>query len=574
MKNKTSTICLAVIAITLSGLGAGASWAQSADLVLTHGKVQTMNAGRDWQQAICIVDKRISYVGSNEGAEDCIGKDTEVVDLAGQLVLPGFIDSHMHMFYGSAADVGVNLSVADTMEKLIKALHEVKLLNPGSGAIYTRGWQNFLFPPEGPSKTMLDEIFGDRAVILGSVDGHSTWFSSAALKQAGVDKTIADPQPGVRFWERDPQSGELLGTAREGAGAVVMEKLLNQSPAMFEQRLRLWLPRANAAGLTGVVDAGMGAPTLKDAYRTLSKLEGQNKLSLRVFSSVRKGQLSDGDVVADFQTAKETYTSEMIHVTAIKLMADGVPEAHTAYMLDDYKDMPGSRGKPMLSAEELNKVVLEAEQNNISVHIHAIGGAAVRMALDAIQNARNSVPGEGKTHVIAHMDYVDAVDIPRFKALNVVPQTSIQWATVDPSYDTFVKYVGREVHDAAYPIHDILAAGGRQTFGTDWPAAAFLSTYKPLIQLETAVTRRLSGDHSYPERGEGQGISVMQAVEALTINVAYQVQMADQLGSLEVGKLADMIVLGNNIFEIPSQKIHTTPVNMTISNGKVVHDNR
>ncbi len=562
--------------VTLIGLFSGllaASAAMADDIILTNGKIQTMDDKRQWVEAVCIKEKRIHYVGSNKGAQKCISEESRVIDLNGQLVLPGFMDSHLHIFYGSVVDVGVNLSLADTMEKLIASLKEMRDLNPGDEPLYARGWQNFLFPPDGPRKEVLDEIFGDRVVMLGSVDGHSKWFSSAALREAGVDKSIEDPQPGVRFWERDKETGELLGTTREGAGDVVTDKLLKRSKAIYEERLKMWLPRANAAGLTGVFDAGMGAPSMEDAYEILTRMDTEGDLTLRVYGSVRAAPNS-GKTHADyFKGVQLRFSSDLVKPAAIKLMADGVPEAHTAYMLDDYRDTPGSRGMPMVSPEKLSDMVLDAEQKNVPVHIHAIGDAAVRMSLDAIEAAQEAVEGQGPRHAIAHMDYVHDDDIPRFAALDVVPQTSIQWATVDPSYDTFVSYVGNDIHDGAYPIKSIMDAGGRQTFGTDWPAAAFLSTYKPLIMLETAVTRRLNGDTQSPERGQGEGITVMQAVEALTRNVAYQLGRENWLGSLEKGKMADLIVLDQNIFEILSHNIHKTEVNMTIVNGKIVHQN-
>ena len=562
--------------IFISGLGicllTPTAMAMASDIVFVNGKIQTVDKDRSWAEALCITGNTISYVGDDAGAKSCISDSTRVIDLEGRLVLPGFMDSHLHPFYGAASDAGVNLSVADTMEKLSAALHEMKRLNPGNDPIYSRGWQNFLFPPQGPNKNMLDDIFGDRAIILGSVDGHSSWFSSGALNRAGVDKSIKDPKPGVSFWERDPQTGELLGTAREGAGSLVGEKLIKRTKAFYKKMFMEWLPRANASGLTGVFDAGMGAPTMLDAYDILAELDDANALTLRYFTTIVGRKYGDKTAADRFLEIEKKYTSTLVKPTSIKFMADGVPEAHTAFMLEDYKDTPGNRGKPLTDPQDLKSMILDAEQKNVSVHIHAIGDAAVRLSLDAIEQARTAVTGDGKRHAIGHMDYVTPEDVIRFKELNVVPQTSIQWATVDPSYDTFVRYVGNKVHDGAYPIRDILDAGGKQTFGTDWPAAAYLSTYKPLIQIETAVTRRLSGVTTGPERGEQQNISVMEAIEALTINVAYQVHEEDYLGSLEVGKVADIIALDTNIFEIPVHTIHKTSVDITVVNGKIVYE--
>ena len=568
-------IAIAAMGLLVSACGEAEQRLPAADLVLTGGKIQTMDAGRTWAEALCVTGTDINYVGSAEGAGACVGTATKVIDLAGRLVIPGLMDSHLHIFGGSISDVGVNLTLATTMDELRAALEEMKRLNPGTAPLSGRGWQNYLFDRFGPRKEMLDDVFGsERAVMLSSVDGHSTWYSSGALAAAGVDAGVIDPNPGVSFWERDPQTGELLGVAREGAGRELIDaKLLERTPDAYRTALKKWLPRASASGLTAVFDAGMGAPTLIDAYDILGELDGQGELPLRVYSSVPAYPDGTDNPAMTVLQNREKYSSAHHQPYSVKAFADGVPEGHTAYMLHDYADTPGDRGVPMTEPTRMHQVVMDAEKLGVPVHVHAIGGAAIRMALDAFEAARKFDVGAAARprHAIGHMDYVDAVDVPRFAALDVIPQTSVQWATVDPSYDTFVSYVGKDVHDAGYPIRDILDAGGRQTFGTDWPAAAFLSTYKPLIQIETAVTRRLSGVESGPERGEGQGISVMEALEAMTRNTAYQLGVEDQLGSLEVGKRADILVLGGNLFDMPPHEIHQTEVQVTIMDGKIVH---
>jgi predicted amidohydrolase YtcJ len=561
-------------ALTAAGLLAGCGDAgptysgPPADLVLRDGRIVTVDAGRTEAEALCVLGRDLVYVGSSAGAEGCVGPDTEVVELEGRLVLPGFIDSHAHVLGGSISEVGVNLSLADTPELLREALAEILALNPGDGVIYARGWQNHLFPSEGPRRELLDSVFGDRPVILGSVDGHSTWFSSGALAAAGVDSSIDDPDPGVSFWERDPETGRLLGTAREGAGGVVSRALLSREPEDYRRAFLNWLPRAAASGLTGAFDAGMGAPSGEDAYVLLSDLASSGDLTLRVFTSV---PVSYEDPSARLKAVRDQYGSDFLVPVAIKLMADGVPEGHTAFMLSEYIDRPGFRGEPMMTPDELAAQVTAAEEAGESVHIHAIGSAAVRMALDAIEEAREAVPGDGPRHGIAHMDFVTREDIPRFAQLDVVAQTSIQWATRDPSYDNIGSFVGMDVVEDAYPVRSLIEAGAIQTFGTDWPAAAYLSTYEPLIQLEVAVTRQLPGRSENPVRSPGERLDVMEAVRSLTIQTARQVGADEWLGSLEVGKRADLIVLARDLFEIDPYEIHTTAVDLTLVDGRVVH---
>ena len=490
-----------------------------------------------------------------------------------RLLLPGFMDSHIHALGGARTDVGINLSLADTPEKLKAALIGLRDANPGTGVIYARGWQNHLFDAQGPRAAMLDAIFGDRPVILNSVDGHSGWYSSAALRLGGATAATPDPEPGVSFFERDAKTGALLGTGREGAGGFITDKLVSQAPAEYEAAFRRWLPRAAEAGLTSVFDAGMGAPEEEDAYRLLASLEKQGALTLRMFTSTGDRGPKD-DPVARLVALKAAYTGELLRPTAVKLYADGVPEGHTAYLLQPYRDRPGYPGTPMMTPQFVHDRVLAAERAGVPVHVHAIGGAAIRETLDAIERVRKErgepASGPGQRHTIAHMDLVDPADIPRFKPLGVVAQTSIQWATRDPSFDNIAAFVGTPAMEAAYPVRTIIASGAVQSFGTDWPAASYLSTYKPLTQIEVAVTRRLPGQRGNPPRNPAQALTVAQAVTGLTRATAWQVGADKILGSLEAGKRADLIILDRDIFTIDPFTIAAGSALLTMVNGRIV----
>jgi predicted amidohydrolase YtcJ len=265
----------------------------------------------------------------------------------------------------------------------------------------------------------------------------------------------------------------------------------------------------------------------------------------------------------------KNYQSEYVNPTAVKLLADGVPEAHTAFMVDDYADRPGDRGSPMTSPEQLTAYVKAANSNGIAVHIHAIGDAAIDMSLTAIAEAGNSELGW--QNAIAHMDFVRPEDIARLKTLQVTAQKSIQWATVDPSYYGIGKFVGMETMERAYPAKSILEAGGNLSLGSDWPSAAYLSTFKPFTLIEIAQTRRLPGYTEGPIRGESERISLMQSLYAITMGSARQLGIADKVGSLEVGKRADLIMLAEDIFTQPSNEINTNYSVLTMLDGKVVY---
>jgi predicted amidohydrolase YtcJ len=444
-------LALSLISLTILSACSNTDKVEPADLVFSGGHIFTADPLIPQASAVAVRGDRIVYVGSSEGVEVFVDERTRQIPIGDGLLIPGLMDSHTHIFMGSFTDVGVNLSHADTPEKLQAALEKIRDDQPGEGTLYARGWQNHLFPKTGPEAEILDTIFGDRVVILQSVDGHSTWFSSRALKEGGVDESFPDPEPGVSFFERDPLTNRPLGTAREKAGTHIKEAFIPGDKAAYEERLISWLPRAAAAGLTSVFDAWTGAPTEEEAYQIWQELNARGALSLRVFGSVR--ELDDADIIAErFANYTAQYSNPMVRPEAVKMAADGVPEGHTAYLLTPYVDSSNEDfGKPMMSKAEMKANIEVYFAQNIPIHIHAIGGAAVRQSLDAIEAARVATQNQTVRATIAHMDFVHPDDIERFAALNVTAQTSIQWAARDPSYFNIGSFVGMEKVENAYP---------------------------------------------------------------------------------------------------------------------------
>ena len=556
--------------ITLSGCSSEYP-VEPADLVFSGGPIFTSDPLKPAASALAVRGDTIVYVGDSDGLAPFIDNDTQQISIGDGLLIPGLMDSHTHVFNGSFADVGVNLSLADTREKLQLALETIRAANPGNAPVYARGWQNHLFPKTGPTAAELDAIFGDRIVILGSVDGHSRWFSSRALQEGGVTASTPDPQPGVSFFERDPLTNTPLGTGREKAGAELVEQFIAGDQLAYQERFVAWLPRAAAAGLTSVFDAWAGAPSETDAYEIWRSLDQAGELTLRIFGSVRETDNAT-KIASRFKRFSEEFSGDLVRPEAVKLAADGVPEGHTAFLLTPYVDSHNEDfGQPMISKADLTSNIETYFSYDIPVHIHAIGGGAVRMSLDAIETARTVTGNDSVRATIAHMDFVHPEDIPRFSALNVTAQTSIQWAARDPSYFNIGSFVGMDKVENAYPVRSIMMSGANQSFGADWPASAYLSTYRPLELIEAAVTRRLPGTPDMPARNADQAVTVAEAIVAMTRNTAIQVGELDALGSLTEGKRADVVLLKNNLFEIPQETISSTPVLMTVVNGQVVH---
>ena len=368
-----------------------------------------------------------------------------------------------------------------------------------------------------------------------------------------------------------PNTRELLGTVREGAGNIVRNAVLSFDRGSYKRALERWLPNAAAAGLTTVYDAGASAPTEEDAYQILAELEQEGKLTLRVFGSVGY-QFGDDEPAARLLDLKSRFTGSYFRPYAVKLYADGVPEGHTAYLLTPYLDRPESTGEPMIAPDRMAELIGSAFARDVPVHIHAIGDGAIRMTLDAIELARNSTGKHEVAAAIAHMDFVHSVDIPRFAELGVVAQTSIQWAAQDPSYENIGAFVGMQRMHDAYPVKSLIEAGALQTFGADWPAAAYFSTYKPLNLLEAAVPRQLPGAVEMPVRNPRERLELSDAIAGMTIRAAMQLNADGQIGSIQAGKKADLIVLERNLFEVPAHEIHDVRVLMTLMDGRIVHE--
>lgn len=269
---------------------------------------------------------------------------------------------------------------------------------------------------------------------------------------------------------------------------------------------------------------------------------------------------------------KERFHSDLIQVPVLKIQLDGGVETHTAALLEPYADRPGTRGELLLPPEELMPMVAEAHAAGLDIHVHAIGDRTTRLALDAVEAARRAHGVYDRRHTICHLQLVDRRDIPRFRQLGVIAQTTTIWATVDPNWEhNTLPVIGDRAHDT-YPVNRLFAAGVPVTFGSDWPASVYLSSHKPLDGIEIGMTRRLLGDPEAPVLAPaGQRLSLPQMISGYTINAAYQLHLERRVGSIETGKRADLVVLGENLFEVPPHEIHAVPVVLTMMDGRVTH---
>ena len=577
MKSTYKLACYFVFIAAVLGMAALPSFAgQQADYVFKNGAVYTIDSKNPTAQAIAITGKHISYVGTNNGVVAFIGDKTQVIDLKGQMLLPGFIESHIHPTMALVAE-GADLQF-DSLDELLASVKKWAEAHPDAKVIRGFGWRYSLFPTTGPTKEPLDKLFPDRPVFLFAIDGHSGWVNSKALEMAGVNAKSPDPVPGFSFYARDPKTGEPTGWVVEGpAEQAVFFKLQPPSAELAIAAMTEMLPKFSAAGITAVFDAGISTMPTEDGLDGYQNLEKENKLPIRVVASYYWNNPATEDPAGIALKLRDKYHSELVQFRALKVNADGGEAQHTAVMLKPYFDRPGFHGDYLLDPKLMEAAVLKAQANGLDTHCHCYGDAALRTYLDIVAKAEKQYPNSPSRHTLAHALLITDPDVPRFKELNVTMQTSAQWITPDPYSEMVVQILGNEVVNTEWArMNSVLKAGGRLALGTDWPAAGYVSSYRPLEAIQVALTRAI-----LPQYGDKQFTPIMppaderitldEALKAYTMGSAYVLDMEKTIGSLEVGKLADIVVLEKDLYKIPPADISTTKVRLTMMNGKVTY---
>jgi predicted amidohydrolase YtcJ len=415
-----------------------------------------------------------------------------------------------------------------------------------------------------PHKKYLDELFPNRPAFLVGYDGHTSWANSKALALAGIDKDTPNPANGAIV--RDPQTGEATGALKESASSLVGKLVPKPTRTEKLAALRAGIHWANENGLTRVHSAGGDFPEF-DLY---DELRRQGQLTLRMYIAyfLNPPELRPRDLAA-IEDARKKYTGDWLSGGAVKMMIDGVVESHTAAMLEPYTDDPSTKGKLFWEPDKYKAAVAELDKRGLQLFTHAIGDYAVRTALDAYENALNMNHTRDRRPRIEHIETVTAQDIPRFGKLGVI--ASMQPLHAYPDEDTLRVWAGNNGPDRAsraWVWNSIARLGGHLAFGSDWNVV----TLNPWEGLEMAVTRQTT--EGTPAGGwlPQERVTLEQAIEAYTLGAAYAGRREKTEGSIEPGKLADVVIVSQNIFEIDPHAIAKTKVVKTIVGGKVVYD--
>jgi len=538
--------------------------APGADAVYLNGRIYTVDEARSWAEAVAVTDGRISFVGSGEAAQDAIGANTTVVDLDGRMMLPAFQDSHIHPIMAGMEAAACNLNYLAGVPEYRTAIAEYAAANPDVPWILGGGWSMVVFG-EGarPSKSIIDELVADRPVFLTSADGHTGWANSRALEIAGIDRDTPNPPDGII--DRNPETGEAIGSLQEGAMSLVTAHI---PPASLETRvagMRYARDMLHGYGITSIQDAIVE----RDNLETYRAMERAGELKLRVVASLWWDRARGVEQVAELVALREEFgDGELVKPTTVKIMQDGVLENFTGAMLEPYLRGGGTRGIPMVEPELLKRAVTELDAEGFQVHFHAIGDAAIRQSLDAIEEALYENGRLGHRHHISHLQIIHPDDVPRFAEIDAIANFQPLWIGYsDYINELNLPAIGQERTSWMYPIRSVQEAGGLVAFGSDWS----VSTANPLEQIEVAVTHASIDDPDAPLFLPDERIDLASAIAAFTINAAYLNKHEDRTGSIEIGKLADLIVLDANLFEIAPGDISDAKVLLTLFGGEPVY---
>ncbi|HYN05947.1 MAG TPA: amidohydrolase [Vicinamibacterales bacterium] len=539
-----------------------------ADLIVTNGRIFPADGTSAFYEALAVRGDRIAAVGTAADVDRLRGPGTQVIDAQGGTVVPGFNDPHFHMFLELESGP-LQLLAETTLEGIQNSIRAYGAANAAPWVL-GQGWLYSAFPGAMPTRAQLDALVPDRPAFLRSYDYHTAWVNSKALALAGITKTTPNPEDGIIG--KDPATGEPTGILKENAQGLVMKLL---PPITLQQRrdaLAALIPKLHQAGVTSVQTADSGP----DHFETYEWARNAGVLQVRVFASISPRPLFDAGKAAPladtdvdrFDRLRDRYKPDaLFRIGIIKLLADGVVEPFTAALLAPYSDRPDTTGLPAYPPQELQRIVALLDRRGWPMMIHSIGDAAVRMSLDAFENAAkvNPPPARGRRHRVEHLETIDPSDVPRFGSLGVLASMHPEGWTGSPLPQSLLSVWARGLG----PVRagrfgswaPVTQAGGRVLIGSDWPAAE----YGTVARLYTVASPIAAGGNSAAQ------LSMAAAVQAYTSGPAYAAFEDDLKGTLTPGKLADIVILSRDIFAQPLPPVKDVGVRITIFGGKVVY---
>lgn len=531
--------------------------AAKPDLALINGRVWTGNPGQPWAEAIAARGERIVAVGANAEIQKLVYGTTRVLDLHGKLALPGFIDDHTHFMYGGFQLLSVNLRDAKTQAEFARRIGE-QAKKVGAGRWITGGdWDHELWPGAPlPTRELIDPVTSQNPVFVSRLDGHMGLANSLALRLAGITKETQDPPGGTIV--RDPKSSEPTGVLKDAAQGLVEAAIPKPTDAEYDEAMRAALAEAARVGVTSIQDI-----TLWDHYPVYQRFRDAGRLTVHIYSRTPMSQWKRQAELVGRQAAGDAW----LRLGGLKAFMDGSLGSTTALFFDVFNDAPNTAGlmaSDNLPEGKLEKDIRDADRAGLQCSVHAIGDKANHLVLGYFEDVEKENGPRDRRFRIEHAQHLLAADIPRFGQLGVIP--SMQPAHEIDDGRWAEKRIGPVRIKTTYAFRSLLDSGAHLAFGTDWPVAPL----NPLIGIYGAVTRETSDGKNPHGWVPEQKISVEEAVRAYTTGSAYAEFGEREKGTLEPGKLADIVVLSQDIFRIDPEEILKTKVEETIVGGRLV----
>lgn len=538
-------------------------------LILTNGRIWTGIASPRFAEALAISGSNITHLGTSGAIAKMAGPSTRVIDLKGRFAMPGFNDAHIHFLSGSLGLREVDLTGACTLEEMQRRLRDYAERNPDAEWITGSGWEYSCFPAHRVArKEDLDLAVRDKPALIRAYDGHSAWANSKALRIAEITRDT--PFAGFGEIEKDAKTGEPTGFLKEGATGLVSRHVPKATHAMRLAALERGYRLLAQLGITSIQNASGNTDDLALYEEALRAGKMTARTSLVLSAATKDAPFSDWALL------KKRYATGLLHVLGVKFMLDGVIESHTAALLDPYSDGAETTGPLNWKPDDYNEAVARADRLGLQIYTHAIGDRAVRTALDAYEYAvrrngpRFHLNQRDRRFRIEHIETIAPADIPRFAALNTL--AVMQPIHADPgTVDVWSRAVGPARAKLAFPWRALHNAGARLAFSSDWPACIALD---PIRGLHTAVNRRTTDGRPPGGWLPEQAVSIDTALRSYTQGGAIASFEERVKGTLEPGRLADIVVLTQDVTRIDPMKIHESRVALTVFDGRVIYESR
>lgn len=538
-------------------------------LILTNGKIWTGESETSFVEAIAITGNTITQIGDSNSILALADEQTEIIDLQGKLVTAGFNDAHIHFLSGSMGLTQVDLLATKSLDEVISITLDFVKNNPEKNWITGRGWQYTYFESGLPDHTTMKALDLDKPIFIKAYDGHSAYANPKALELAGI--TSATVFEGFGEVVKDAQ-GNPTGALKEDAMDLVGKWVPAPSKADQLDALRKGMNLAASLGITSIQNASGSEEELRLYQRLLS----ENELMLRYAAAFSVGENTSSAELDRFTFLKDSIgtANPWIRADAIKFMIDGVIESHTAAMLEHYADLLPEHelalGMVNMSTDRFQELVSELDQRGFRLYTHAIGDRGVREVLTAYEKAKSSNPARDRRHRIEHIETIVPEDLPRFAKGGIL--ASMEPIHADPAtVGVWAKAIGEDRLPWSFAWNSMLKNNAKLVFSSDWPACISLD---PIRGIHVAVNRR--DPSGYPEEGwvVQEKISIYEALKAYTQAGAFSSFEEGKKGLLKARYLADLIVFSQDLFTIPSMKIHQTKVDLTLVDGRKIFERK